>query len=81
MAPNIDDQNRLQSRLDRTTQLFGQLADVYAGLQGPESRNGFFDDCMAGLNERFFMEDVAWIVVPDETLSEGWRLHGHDWHA
>ncbi|KAF2444295.1 hypothetical protein P171DRAFT_432355 [Karstenula rhodostoma CBS 690.94] len=79
-VPLPDDRDYLQSRLNQSTRLIQRLADVRAGLWGLHTRNAFFDECMDGLNERFFTGGLSWILVPTDS-GETWTLQPHDWHA
>lgn len=78
--PSRPDQRVLQARLNRTTWLFGKLADAHGALFGAESRDLFYHMCMAALNCRFFALNLRWYVQPDEDSPTGWHLRRVNWH-
>ena len=53
---------------------------MHGCLWGEAARNDFFNECMAGLNERFFVDDLGWVIVVDEAAVDGWRVRRAQWH-
>ncbi|KAJ4300743.1 hypothetical protein N0V90_002831 [Kalmusia sp. IMI 367209] len=71
----------LQERLHCATELYVELGNVFGSLWGPGSQDKFFDECMRYLNERFFLGDMRFSVVLDQTSAVQWRLQRANWHS